>query len=60
MKVCKHEFSRMLSGKQEGTLNESLCAEARQTLRIFKRLLFLNLKSRRYRNLPAHQSELET
>jgi hypothetical protein len=34
MKVCKHESSRMLSGKQEETLNESLCAQAHQSLRI--------------------------
>jgi hypothetical protein len=58
MKVCQHESSRMLNGKQEGNLNESLCAQARQSLRIspdFYFILFYQISP-----LPAHQSELET
>jgi hypothetical protein len=42
MKVCKHESSRMLSGKQEETLNESLCAQARQSLRISRDFFFIS------------------
>jgi hypothetical protein len=56
MKVCKHESSRMLSGKQEETLNESLCAQAHQSLRISRDFSFLFQIS----PLPAHQSKLET
>ena len=53
MKVCKHESSRMLSGKQEGTLNESLCAQAVSSTAHFTRLLFYS-KSRRYRHITVN------
>ena len=53
MKVCKHESSRMLSGKQEGTLNESLCAQAVSSTAHFTRLLFYS-KSRRCRHITVN------
>ena len=53
MKVCNHEYSRMLSGKQEGTLNESLCAQAVSSTAHFTRLLFYS-KSRRYRHITVN------
>ena len=53
MKVCKHESSRMLSGKQEGTLDESLCAQAVSSTAHFTRLLFYS-KSRRCRHITVN------
>ena len=53
MKVCEHESSRVLSGKQEGTLNESLCAQASQSLRISPDF-FYYLKSRRCRHIKVN------
>jgi hypothetical protein len=43
----------MLSGKQEETLNESLCAQARQSLRI-SRDFFFYFKSRRCRHIKVN------
>ena len=49
MKVCKHESSRMLSGKQEGTLNESLCAQA-----VSSTAHFTHFKSCRCRHITVN------
>ncbi len=47
MKVSNHKSSIMLRGKQEGTLNESLCAQAQPSHCAYDASFLFNFKSRR-------------